>query len=170
MQRPIEQRAKDIMKDFFTIQVSKAQFTAKVRRFRTLAYRIKRRFLQAVVRRKHKMRIMTEYWSTITEVCYYLHLVKREDLILKYKGHMFQQIPRENKTKAIRAYLIRKEKEYCAYKVGFLARLSQIGDARIRISSKLAMHLNEVAATTKATSEQMNRVQTLVFNHYIAEL
>jgi hypothetical protein len=70
------------------------------------------------------MRIMTEYWGTITEICNYLKLSKREDLIQKYKGHMFHQIPRETKTKAIRAYLIRKEKEYCAYKVSFLARLA----------------------------------------------
>lgn len=167
---PMEQRAKDIMLDFFRSQVSKAQFIARVRRFRQLAYRIKRRFLQAVVRRKHKMRIMLEYWGTIADVCNYLKLVKREELVHKYKGHMFHEIPRENKTKAIRAYLIKKEKEYCAYKVGFLSRLAQIKDARIRISSKLAMHLNEVAATSKATSELMNRVQTLVFNHYIAEL
>ena len=100
-------------------------------------------------------------------MCNYFKLVKKDELC---KGQDFKMVPREVKMKAIRQYLTQKEKEYCQYKQGFIERLKQIEDVKIRVCSKLGMYLNEVAATSKTTSGQMNLVQTKVLNHYIAEL
>lgn len=79
-----------------------------------------------MVRKRHKTRIMLEYWNSISDVCFYLKLNKKKEMVQKYKGHKFIKIHREIKMQVIRDYIRAKEKEYCDYKVSFLKKVSQI--------------------------------------------
>ena len=51
-----------------------------------------------------------------------------------------------------------------------MAKMKTVSDARLRISSRILLYLNEFTANKKTSSGEITRVQHLVYQHYIDQL
>ena len=92
MDRKPMDRSKVIVYDFCTSHLGSKQLILKLKKFYFLAERLKRRFLETVHRRKHKFRVMSEYWTCISDTCYFLKKSKNSAIIKSFNGHKFYKI------------------------------------------------------------------------------
>ena len=104
--------AKSILHDFFYNSVKQIDLLEKLRRFRTICHRLKRRFTNVLMRRRHKIMVLSEYWTALAETCYFLKQFKKKSMVEGYRGHKFIKITKDTQLKVIRKYLEERDRQY----------------------------------------------------------
>jgi hypothetical protein len=150
--------------------VKQIDLLEKLRRFRTVCHHLKRRFTNVLKRRRHKIMVLSEYWTAIAETCYFLKQFKKKAMVEGYRGHKFIKITRDIQLKVIRKHLQERDRLYITQKKAFLIRIQQLSDVRLRLTSKMLVQLQEFAAMKKSASGEITKLQQQVYEHFINEL
>ena len=85
--------AKTVIFQFFEINVKNLIFHNKVVSYFQICENLKKKFLISLERRRHKIKMLSEYWAYVAETCLYNNQAKNLKIAKKFNGHKFFLIP-----------------------------------------------------------------------------
>eukprot|EP00347_Sterkiella_histriomuscorum_P008691 403344125 len=92
MNKEPTKKSKNLIYEFCSLHLGAKHLMNKMRKFYIISEKLKKRFQNTISRRKHKYRVMYEYWTSISDTCYFLKKNKNSSIIKKFNGQVNQEI------------------------------------------------------------------------------